>query len=57
MSPSKEIKQLGLPSLQYVADKSDTHRTVLEGWHKTKYKRFIAIVYGVIALDKLREQR
>lgn len=47
MSPSKEIKSLGLPSLQYVADKSGTHRTVLEGWYKTRYKRFIAIVIGV----------
>jgi hypothetical protein len=47
MTPSKAIKSIKLKSLQFVADKSDTHRTVLEGWYYTKPDRFWAIAYGV----------
>lgn len=47
MSASKEIKALGLKSLQYVADNSATNRNLLQKWYNTKYDRFISIVEGV----------
>ena len=53
MSPSKAVKAINLPSLQYVADKAQLHRTVLEGWYTTKPERFKAIIHGVKALDEL----
>ncbi len=47
MSASKTIKAIGLPSLQYVADKSDTPRNTLHAWYITKPLRFNAIVQGI----------
>ncbi len=47
MTPSKAIKSINIKNLQLVADKSETHRTVLEGWFYTKPARFWAIAYGV----------
>ena len=47
MSASKEVKAIGLPSLQYVADKSDTKRNTLHKWYKDKPKRFNALIHGV----------
>ena len=50
MSASKEIKAIGLKSLQYVADHSDTPRNTLHLWYSSHYPRFISIVYGVKAM-------
>lgn len=53
MTPSRAVKAINLPSLQYVADKTQTHRTVLEGWFYTKPDRFNAIIHGVKVLTEL----
>lgn len=49
MSAAKEIKALGLKSLQYVADNSDTKRGTLNHWYHHNYERFITIAEGVKA--------
>ena len=50
-SASKEVKAIGLKSLQYVADNSDTPRNTLHLWYKSHYDRFIVIVHGVKAMQ------
>ena len=47
MTASKEVKRIGLKSLQYVSDNSDTKRGTLNKWYHTHYDRFISIVEGV----------
>jgi hypothetical protein len=47
MSASQAIKAIGLPSLQYVADNSDTKRNTLHKWYKDKPRRFNALIHGV----------
>lgn len=50
MSAAKEVKALGLKSLQYVADHSGTKRGTLNHWYHTNHKRFITIAHGIKAL-------
>ena len=47
MSASKEIKQIGLPSLKYVSDKVNIRRQLLHDWYNNKYPLFNAVIQGV----------
>lgn len=46
-TPAKYVKAHGLPSLQYVADKSQTPRDTLARWFTDRPERFKAIMIGV----------
>lgn len=47
MSASKEIKDKNLPSLAYVASKSNTSCNTLHNWYNNNYQRFVVVVEGV----------
>ena len=50
MTPARKIKEMGLPSLQYVADKTGWHRDTIHEWYYTNYDRFLIVVHGVKVL-------
>ena len=51
MSASKEVKAIGLPSVRYVSQATDTKESVLYDWYNNKPKRFKALIHGVKAIE------
>ena len=52
MTPSKYIKEQGLPSLAYVAREADVSERTLFNWYHNNFKRFEAIVLGIKAKER-----
>lgn len=55
MSASQAIKDLELPSLQYVATHIKRRPELLQDWYKNYPELFSAVIHGVKALDKLKQ--
>lgn len=51
MSASKAVKSIGLPSIRYVSQATDTKESVLYSWYNNKPKRFKALIHGVKVIE------
>lgn len=53
VNPCDKVKQIGLPSLEYVAEKVGIPRRTLHDWSTTRPKAFKALLVGVFFMDKV----